>query len=85
LRILTFVALISIILSLLNPFKVRLILSLDEFNYVRQTDELISPSKTSIEGVFVAGTASGPKDFDACFNCGNCAATCGFLHVSIRF
>lgn len=37
-------------------------LETDEFNYVRQVDELVHPSKTSIEGVFVAGTASGPMD-----------------------
>ncbi len=37
-------------------------LELDEFNYIKQVDELICPSKTSIEGVFVAGTASGPMD-----------------------
>ncbi len=34
----------------------------DPYNYVRQTEELTSPSKTSVEGVFVAGTASGPMD-----------------------
>jgi len=34
----------------------------DEFNFIKQTDELSNPSKTSIEGVFVAGTASGPLD-----------------------
>ncbi len=34
----------------------------DKFNYVKQTDELSNPAKTSIEGVFVAGTASGPMD-----------------------
>jgi len=34
----------------------------DRFNYVKQTDELASPAKTSIEGVFVAGTAAGPMD-----------------------
>lgn len=37
-------------------------LELDPFNFVKQTDELANPSKTSIEGVFVAGTASGPMD-----------------------
>ena len=37
-------------------------LSLDEFNFVEQNDPLASPAKTSIEGVFVAGTASGPMD-----------------------
>ncbi len=34
----------------------------DPYNYVKQTDELTSPAKTSVEGVFVAGTASGPMD-----------------------
>ncbi len=34
----------------------------DDFNYIKQTDELSNPSKTSVEGIFVAGTASGPLD-----------------------
>jgi heterodisulfide reductase subunit A len=37
-------------------------LELDEFGYVKQPDELRNPAATSIEGVFVAGTASGPMD-----------------------
>ena len=37
-------------------------LDLDPFDYVKQVSELINPGKTSIEGVFVAGTASGPMD-----------------------
>jgi len=37
-------------------------LELDEFHYIRLIDEDLSPAKTSIEGVFVAGTAYGPKD-----------------------
>ncbi|MBN2184898.1 MAG: CoB--CoM heterodisulfide reductase iron-sulfur subunit A family protein [Candidatus Krumholzibacteriota bacterium] len=37
-------------------------LELDEFGYVRQVDMLKNPASTSIEGVFVAGTASGPMD-----------------------
>ncbi len=37
-------------------------LSLDALNYIEQTDILISPARTSIEGVFVAGTASAPMD-----------------------
>lgn len=37
-------------------------LELDPFNFINQTDILASPAKTSIEGVFVAGTASGPMD-----------------------
>lgn len=37
-------------------------LKLDAFSFVDQSDPLASPSKTSIEGVFVAGTATGPMD-----------------------
>lgn len=37
-------------------------LYLDKFNFVGQADPLANPSKTSIEGVFVAGTATGPMD-----------------------
>jgi heterodisulfide reductase subunit A len=37
-------------------------LALDEYNYIKQVDELISPARTSIEGIFVAGTAAGPMD-----------------------
>ncbi|MBP8783528.1 MAG: CoB--CoM heterodisulfide reductase iron-sulfur subunit A family protein, partial [Paludibacter sp.] len=35
-------------------------LKLDQFNFVGQTDMLASPARTSMEGVFVAGTATGP-------------------------
>ncbi|MDA3818351.1 MAG: CoB--CoM heterodisulfide reductase iron-sulfur subunit A family protein [Prolixibacteraceae bacterium] len=34
----------------------------DRFHFVNQPDILASPAKTSIEGVFVAGTATGPMD-----------------------
>jgi heterodisulfide reductase subunit A len=34
----------------------------DKFGFIKQIEELSSPSKTSIEGVFVAGTAAGPMD-----------------------
>lgn len=37
-------------------------LKLDPFQFVGQKDLLSSPSKTSIDGIFVAGTASGPMD-----------------------
>ncbi len=37
-------------------------LKLDPFNFVYQADPLRSPAETSIKGVFVAGTASGPMD-----------------------
>ena len=38
------------------------LLKLDSQSYVAQKDLMGSPSKTSIEGVFVAGTATGPMD-----------------------
>ncbi len=37
-------------------------LELDEYGYIRQVDMLSNPASTNIEGVFVAGTASGPMD-----------------------
>jgi heterodisulfide reductase subunit A len=50
-------------------------LELDKFNFVKQTDELISPALTSIPGVFVAGAASGPKDIPDSILSAGCAAT----------
>ncbi len=50
-------------------------LELDDFNYIKQVDELVSPSKTSIDGVFVAGTASGPMDIpDSILSAGDAAS-----------
>jgi heterodisulfide reductase subunit A2 len=37
-------------------------LQLDKYKFIQQSDSLISPARTSIDGVFVAGTASGPMD-----------------------
>jgi len=37
-------------------------LKLDQFNYVMQQDLLANPAQTNIDGVYVAGTASGPMD-----------------------
>ncbi|MFA6702721.1 MAG: FAD-dependent oxidoreductase [Dysgonamonadaceae bacterium] len=37
-------------------------LKFDPFNFIEQCDLMGSPSKTNIDGVFVAGTASGPMD-----------------------
>ena len=37
-------------------------LKFDPYNFIAQSDLMGSPSKTSIEGVFVAGTATGPMD-----------------------
>jgi heterodisulfide reductase subunit A len=45
------------------------------YSYVEQSDELISPSLTSMEGVFVAGTASGPMDIpDTILSASNASA-----------
>ncbi|MFH0893505.1 MAG: FAD-dependent oxidoreductase [Bacteroidota bacterium] len=49
-------------------------LELDDFNYVKQTDELLCPTQTSIQGVFVAGMASGPKDIPDSILSAGCAA-----------
>jgi heterodisulfide reductase subunit A len=50
-------------------------LDLDEFNFIRQVDVLTSPARTSIEGVFVAGTAAGPMDIPDSILSAGCAAS----------
>jgi heterodisulfide reductase subunit A len=45
----------------LNLFKGEL-LEADPFEYVKEADEYIDPGRASIEGVFVAGTASAARD-----------------------
>jgi len=37
-------------------------LELDNFRFVKQSDPLLYPARTSIKGVFSAGAATGPKD-----------------------
>lgn len=37
-------------------------LNTDQYNFIEQSDILANPAQTSIEGVFVAGTATGPMD-----------------------
>jgi thioredoxin reductase len=56
-------------------------LELDPYNYVRQVDELINPARTTIDGVFVAGTASGPMDIpDSILSAGTAASeVAGYL------
>lgn len=50
-------------------------LELDRYGYIRQSDPLLSPARTSIEGVFVAGTASAPMDIpDSILSAGAAAA-----------
>jgi heterodisulfide reductase subunit A-like polyferredoxin len=57
-----------------NMFKNQ-VLELDDFNFVKQTDELVSPAFTSISGVFVAGAASGTKDIPDSILSAGCAAS----------
>jgi heterodisulfide reductase subunit A2 len=50
-------------------------LVLDNFNFIGQTDSLTSPARTSIDGVFVAGTATGPMDIpDSILSAGSASA-----------
>ena len=47
----------------------------DPFGYVKEVEEEINPGKTSIEGVFAAGTASGSRDIpDTVLHAGAAAA-----------
>jgi heterodisulfide reductase subunit A len=51
------------------------LLSADPYRYVREIDEDLEPGKTSIEGVFVAGTASAIRDIpDTILHSGAAAA-----------
>ena len=57
-----------------NLFKNE-ILEVDEFKYIKRVDEVVNPPLTSINGVFVAGGAAGPKDIpDSILSAGNAAA-----------
>lgn len=50
-------------------------LKFDSLNYVAQQDQLLSPSRTSISGVFAAGTTTGPKDIpDSILSAGSAAS-----------
>lgn len=57
----------------------------DEYFYVKEVDEDINPAKTSIEGVFVAGSASGAKDIpDSILHAGAAAAQAAAYVERIR-
>ena len=50
-------------------------LEIDEFQFIRQSDPLINPARTSIEGVFVAGTSAAPMDIpDSILSAGSAAS-----------
>ncbi|MCX6245626.1 MAG: FAD-dependent oxidoreductase [Bacteroidetes bacterium] len=57
-------------------------LELDEFSFIKQSDVLVSPALTSIEGVFVAGTTAGPMDIPDSILSAGCAASevAGYLN-----
>jgi len=48
---------------------------LDEFRFIRQADPLMSPARTTLEGVFVAGTAAAPMDIPDSILSAGCAAS----------
>jgi heterodisulfide reductase subunit A-like polyferredoxin len=50
-------------------------LEVDAFSFIKQADVLTSPAKTTIEGVFVAGTAAGPMDIPDSILSAGCAAS----------
>ena len=53
----------------------------DEFNYVKQTDELLCPPQTNIEGVYVAGTSSGPMDIPDSILSAGAASACSANYI----
>jgi heterodisulfide reductase subunit A len=57
----------------------------DEFDFIQQSDIMASPAKTSMEGIFVAGTASGPMDIpDSILSAGAASAeTTSYLRRAI--
>jgi heterodisulfide reductase subunit A len=57
----------------------------DDTLFVREPEEHVSPGKTSIEGVFVAGAASGPMDIpDSILHAGAAAAQAASYVERIR-
>ncbi|TSA24953.1 MAG: FAD-dependent oxidoreductase [Bacteroidetes bacterium] len=48
---------------------------LDEFRFIRQADLLMSPARTTVDGVFVAGTAAAPMDIPDSILSAGCAAS----------
>ncbi len=50
-------------------------LEVDEFSFIKSVDVLTNPARTNIEGVFVAGTASGPMDIPDSILSAGCAAS----------
>ncbi|RKO66054.1 FAD-dependent oxidoreductase [Desulfofundulus salinus] len=60
-------------------------LELDEYLFVKEVDEDLNPGKTSIDGVFVAGAASGARDIpDSILHAGAAAAQAAAYVERIR-
>lgn len=60
-------------------------LEADEYLYVKEINEDVNPGQTSIDGVFVAGTASGAKDIpDSILHAGAAAAQAAAYVERIR-
>ena len=53
----------------------------DEFSFIKQSDELVCPPKTNIEGVFVAGTSSGPMDIPDSILSAGAASACSASYI----
>jgi len=60
-------------------------LETDPLNYIKQPDLLQSPASTSVEGVFVAGTATAPMDIpDTIMSAGAAASeTSGYSKTTV--
>ncbi len=60
-------------------------LKLDQVGWVESADETGHPTKTSVGGVFVAGTASGPKDIpDSIVHAAAAASECAAYVIQTR-
>jgi heterodisulfide reductase subunit A-like polyferredoxin len=57
---------------------------MDEFRFVRQTDLQLNPSRTSVEGVFVAGTSAAPMDIPDSILSAGAAASEVAAYLSIQ-
>jgi heterodisulfide reductase subunit A len=69
--------------EIVNAFK-NAHLGLDEFNFIRQVEVLTNPSKTMVEGVFVAGTAAGPLDIPDSILSAGCAASEVAAYLNVK-
>ena len=57
------------------------VIETDEFNYIKQADELLCPPDTNIKGVYVAGTSSGPMDIPDSILSAGAASACSANYI----